>query len=118
MEWMGLHLTPIGKSHFRGENVAAKYLGGLDVTFVRVHGPAEKAGFNDVDIVVTLQGTGMSELPHLDHAIQEMRQNAKHGEAAMLCFEVLRSGKIAEVQVTVPESLWNDSSLAIPPLSE
>ncbi|MEJ7592469.1 MAG: hypothetical protein WKF77_13035, partial [Planctomycetaceae bacterium] len=118
MEWVGLHLAPIDNSQFRGENLAAKYLGGLDVTFVRTHGPAEKAGFNEVDIVVTLQGTGMSELQYLDKAIQEMRRNAKNGQPATLCFEVLRSGKIADVRVTVPESLWNDSSLAIPPLSE
>jgi hypothetical protein len=40
LEWMGLRLSPITKQGFREKNVLAKYPGGLDVTFVRTHGPA------------------------------------------------------------------------------
>lgn len=56
LEWIGLHLRPIRKESFRDQNVFAEVAGGLDITFVRTHGPAEKAGMHGTEIVIALQG--------------------------------------------------------------
>ena len=64
------NLTPISNQQFREKNVFAKYSGGLELTFVRTHGPAEKAGIHDADILVGLQGLPLVSLPALDSAMQ------------------------------------------------
>ncbi|MDP6721568.1 MAG: PDZ domain-containing protein, partial [Pirellulaceae bacterium] len=97
LEWIGLHLRPIKREGFRGKNVFAKYAGGLAVTFVRTHGPAEKAGIHDVDIVVTLRGLGVVSLKELDSAIQDAVRN----DAVSLQFEVLRGGETVDVNVPI-----------------
>lgn len=97
LEWIGLHLRPIAKKGFRGKNVFAKYSGGLALTFVRTHGPAEKAGIHDADIVVTLRGLRVDSLKELDSAIQDAVRN----DADSLEFQVLRSGETVDVNVPI-----------------
>ena len=99
LEWIGLHLSPIAKDRFRERNVLSQYTGGLDVTFVRSHGPAEKAGINEVDIVVKLQGRSVSSLDRLDAAMQFAVEQIQRGDADGLQFDVLRGGEILSVSV-------------------
>lgn len=102
LEWIGLHLSPIPRERFRDKNVFAKYPGGLDVTGVRTHGPAEKAGMNGVGIVVGLQGTPIASLVALDSAMHDAIKQIERGDAEALQFEVLRSGKTVRVNVPFP----------------
>jgi len=98
LEWIGLHLSPITRERFRDKNVFAKYQGGLDVTSVRTHGPAEKAGVHEADIVVGLRGSPIASLAALDSAIQDIIMKYE----PMLPFDVLRSGKTVRVNVPFP----------------
>ena len=100
LEWLGLHLSPITNDRFRDKNVFAKYLGGLDVAFVRSHGPAEKAGIHEVDIVVKLQGRAVASLKDLDSAMQLAIEQIKRQDAGSLQFDVLRSGETFQVNVS------------------
>ncbi len=104
LEWIGLHLSPITKERFREKNVLAKYVGGLDVTFVRTHGPAEKAGIHEVDIVVGLQGRPTVSLRDLDLAMQDAVEQIQRKDADSLQFDVLRSGETVRVNVAFPAS--------------
>ena len=104
LEWIGLHLRPITKKQFRGKNVFSKYEGGLDVTFVRSHGPAEKAGVHEVDIVVTIQGQAVLKLEDLDLATQGIIEKNKKKETASIDFGVLRDGKTVTLQLPIPLS--------------
>src|SRR6185437_8838168 len=97
LEWIGLHLRPIKRDDFREKNVFAKYQGGLAVTFVRSHGPAEKAGFYGMEIVVGLEGRRVANLDDLDLAVRDAVEREK---TDALQFEVLRSGQT--IQVLVP----------------
>jgi hypothetical protein len=110
LEWIGLHLTRITKDRFREKNVFAKYTGGLDVTFVRSHGPAEKAGIHEVDIVVGLQGRQISSLQELDTAMREAAEQIVGPYAPSLRFDVLRNGVTVRVDVPFPVSAINQQS--------
>jgi S1-C subfamily serine protease len=74
----------------------------LDVTFVRSHGPVERAGINEVDIVVGLQGSPMTSLQELDLAIQDAVLQIGSKGTDSLQFDVLRNGKIVRVDVPFP----------------
>ncbi len=102
LEWVGLHLRPITRERFRDKNVFAKYPGGLDVTSVRTHGPAQKAGFHEEDIVVGLQGPPIASLVALDSAMHEAIKQIERGDAETLQFDVLRGGKTVRVNVPFP----------------
>ena len=102
LEWIGLHLRPITKEEFREKNVFAKYQGGLDVTFVRTLGPAEKAGIHEVDIVVGLQGRPLTTLENLDAAIKEAVKQIEQQDTDSLQFDALRIGETIRVNVPLP----------------
>ncbi|MGB5336820.1 MAG: protein kinase, partial [Woeseiaceae bacterium] len=102
LEWIGLHLQPITKERFREKNVFANYAGGLDVTFVRTGGPAEKAGIHEVDIVVRLLGRPMTSLRDLDSAMREALERIERGDRHYLQFHVLRGGETLQVKVPFP----------------
>jgi len=102
LEWIGLHLSPITRDRFRDKNVFAKYAGGLDVTFVRTHGPAEKAGIHEVDIVVGLHGRPTANLEDLDSAMQDAIEQIERKDTDALQFDVLRSGETVRVNVPFP----------------
>ena len=104
LEWIGLHLSPIRRDRFRDKHVFAKYPGGLDVTFVRSHGPAEKAGIHEVDIVVRLQGRPIASLQDLDFAMQDAVEQIEREDADSLPFDVLRRGETVRVNVPFPVS--------------
>jgi WD40 repeat protein len=74
----------------------------LDVTFVQTHGPAEKAGIHEVDIVVTLQGRPIASLEDLDIAMQDAVEQIEREDADALKFDVLRSGETVRVNVPFP----------------
>jgi serine/threonine protein kinase/WD40 repeat protein len=115
LEWCGLHLNPITKGEFRDKNVLAKYSGGLDVSFVRSHGPAENAGINEVDIVVGLQGRPLTSLQELDAAIKAAVDQVKRGEADALQWDVLRDGETIRINVPFPaRDLALEGSAAAP----
>ncbi len=102
LEWIGLHFKPITKESFREKNVFAKQSGGLDVTFVRSNGPAEKAGMHEVDIVVRLQGRPIVSLDDLDSAMRDAVEQIGRGDADALQWDVLRSGETVPVPVPLP----------------
>jgi hypothetical protein len=102
LEWSGLHLNPITKEEFRDKNVLAKYPGGLDVAFVRSNGPAEKAGVNEVDIVVKLQGRPLTSLEELDAAIKAAVEQIERGDADSLQWDVLREGETIRINIPFP----------------
>ncbi len=92
LEWIGLNLSPITKKQFRGKDVLAKQEGGLDITFTRTGGPAEKAGIYG-GIIVAVQGQAVTNLENLDLAIQGIIEKNKNKETASISFDVLRNGK-------------------------
>ncbi len=105
LEWIGLHLNPITKERFREKNVLTKYEGGLDVTFVRTGGPAEKAGLQEEDIVVGLQGRPLLTLAELNGAMQMAVAQIERKDANALWFEVLRDGETVKVIVLFPAGI-------------
>jgi WD40 repeat protein len=120
LEWSGLHLNPITKTEFRDKNVLAKYSGGLDVNFVRSHGPAEKAGINEVDIVVGLQGRSLATLKELDAAVQDAVDQVKRGDADALQWDMLRDGETIRINMPFPagELALDESDAASAPDSD
>ena len=102
LEWIGLHLNPIKKAEFRDKNVLAKYPGGLDVTFVRTGGPAEKAGVHEVDIVVGLQGRPLTSLEELDAAMKVAVEQIERKEGTALQWDLLRNGETIRVDMPFP----------------
>ena len=102
LEWIGVRLEPIAKDRVRGKNIIPGVDGGLDVTFVRPDGPAAKAGINEVDIVVGLQGWAIIALKDLDFAMRGAVKKIERGDADSFEFLVLCDGKIVSVNIPFP----------------
>ncbi len=103
LEALGVHLSPMSNTQFRGKNVLTKYLGGLGLTFVQTGGPAEKAGIHGEHIVVALQGQGVATLREFDVALQDALKNFTSGTSSSLAFDVLRNGETVRVNVPLPD---------------
>jgi hypothetical protein len=111
LEWMGLHLRPFKRDEFREENVLSKYAGGLDVTFSRTSGPAEKAGITESVIVVGFETTMITTLEELDQLIQ----SAAEKNADSVKFSVLKNGKTQTISVPFPVKEFEQDTPATDP---
>ena len=73
------------------------------MTFVQSGGSAEKAGIQEEDIVVKLQGRLVTRLSDLDDAMQQVAEQIERKDADSLHFDVLRSGETVRINVPFPK---------------
>ena len=112
LEWSGLHLCPVTKNDFRDKNVFTKFKGGLRVTFVRSHGPAEKVKIREGDIVIGIHLWVTPDLKDLDFAVQEAVKDIRAKKTDSLEFFILRNGKPHNIKIPFPVEQLDLKALA------